>query len=160
MADYQNIILDEKDGVVLITLNNPEIRNPLTEETKSELIAALDAVKNSPSARVLVIGAKGSAFCAGGDVKKVGQKMTHEDIRAVMRKSQQLLLRLVNLDKPVIAAVNGDAFGMGCNLVLATDFAIVSEKAKQLLELFLPEKQTKQKNVITGKDDHERTLRF
>ncbi|MDP2644516.1 MAG: enoyl-CoA hydratase/isomerase family protein [Desulfobacterales bacterium] len=130
MPSYQNIILDEKDGVAVLTLNNPENRNPLTEETKSELISALDDVKNRSSVRVLVIAAKGSAFCAGGDVKKVGQKMTHEDIRAVMQKSQQLLLRIVNLEKPVIAAVNGDAFGMGCNLVLAADFAIASEKAR------------------------------
>ncbi|MBW1800073.1 MAG: enoyl-CoA hydratase [Deltaproteobacteria bacterium] len=130
MANYKNIILEESDGVALLTLNNPENRNPLTEETKVEMIDALDGIGENEGARALVLTGNGPAFCAGGDVKNIGKELTPDDIRAVMEKSQELLLRLVHLEKPVIAAVNGDAFGMGCNLALTADFPVGSEKAR------------------------------
>ncbi|UCF57181.1 MAG: enoyl-CoA hydratase/isomerase family protein [Deltaproteobacteria bacterium] len=130
MNTYENILLEEKRGVAVLTLNKPENRNPLTEETKTEMIAALEAVHASEQMRALVITGQGTAFCAGGDVKKIGKELTPEEIKEVMHKSQQLLRRLINLGKPIIAAVNGDAFGMGCNLALAADFAIASERAK------------------------------
>lgn len=130
MPGYKNIILEEKEQVAVLTLNNPEIRNPLTDETKTEMIAALSEVESREELRALVITGQGAAFCAGGDIKKIGQELTPAEIREVIQKSQQLLKRLLNLPKPVVAAVNGDALGMGCNLVLATDFAIASEKAR------------------------------
>lgn len=130
MPSYKNIVFEEREGVAILTFNNPESRNPLTEETKTEMISALGAVAEADELRALVITGQGAAFCAGGDVKKIGKELTPEDIREVMQKSQQLLKGLINLEKPVIAAVNGDAFGMGCNLVLATDLAIASDKAR------------------------------
>lgn len=130
MATYNNIILEEREGVGIITLNNPESRNPLTEETKDELISALDEVERTDEIRALIVTGRGPAFCAGGDIKKIGTEMTPEETNAVMKKSQNLLWKILNLEKPVIAAVNGDAFGMGCNLALATDFAIASDKAR------------------------------
>jgi 2-(1,2-epoxy-1,2-dihydrophenyl)acetyl-CoA isomerase len=126
---YKNIIVENREGVAILTLNNAESRNPLTEETKDEMLDALDSVKSDRTARALIITGNGSAFCAGGDIKKISIKLTHEETRQVMKKSQRLLLRLVNLEKPVIAAVNGDAFGMGFNLALAADFIVASEKA-------------------------------
>ena len=74
MFNYKNIILEEKDGIAVLWLNNPENRNPLTEEAKSEFISALEYVAQTDELRALVISAKGTAFCAGGDVKKVGQE--------------------------------------------------------------------------------------
>jgi 2-(1,2-epoxy-1,2-dihydrophenyl)acetyl-CoA isomerase len=126
---YKNIILEEKEGVVVLTLNNPESRNPLTEETKEEMISALGEVERA-NQRALIITGRGSAFCAGGDIKKIGSIPTPEETNAVMKKSQELLWKILNLEKPVVAAVNGDALGMGCNLALAADFAIASEKAR------------------------------
>lgn len=130
MASYQNIILKEKGAVSSLILNDPENRNPLTEETKDEMIQALSHVAETDGIRALIITGNGPAFCAGGDIRKVGKELSPQEIREVMTKSQQLLKAIVNLEKPVIAAVNGDAFGMGCNLALATDFAIASEKAR------------------------------
>lgn len=130
MPEYKTIIFEEREGVALLTLNNPRERNPLTEETKGEIFSALGDVEKADGLRAVVITGKGPVFCAGGDVKKINENITPEESREVLQKSQQLLRRLVNLEKPVIAAVNGDAFGMGCNLVLATDFAVVSEKAR------------------------------
>ncbi len=130
MTSYDYIILEEDSGVATITLNNPESRNPLTDETKMEMISALDAIDKNPALRALVITGKGKAFCAGGDIKKIGKVPSEKEIREIMGKSQQLLKKLLGLEKPVIAAVNGDAFGMGCNLALASDFVLASEKAR------------------------------
>jgi len=130
MESYKNIILEEKAGVAVLILNNPESRNPLTEETKTEMLEALVHVAQTDEIRALVMTGRGPAFCAGGDVKKIGQELTSEEKRQVMQKSQQLLRQLINLGKPVVAAVNGDAFGMGCNLALAADFIIASDKAR------------------------------
>jgi 2-(1,2-epoxy-1,2-dihydrophenyl)acetyl-CoA isomerase len=130
MSGYKYIILEEEKGVARIILNNPESRNALTEETKAEVTEALEKVSENGDARALIITARDPAFCAGGDVKNIGKELTPEEIREVMKNSQKLLLTLVNLEKPVIAAVNGDAFGMGCNLALAADFRIVSERAR------------------------------
>jgi 2-(1,2-epoxy-1,2-dihydrophenyl)acetyl-CoA isomerase len=129
MSTYNNIKVENREGVAILTLDNAESRNPLTEETKDEMLEALDGIKNDESSRALIVTANGTAFCAGGDIKKISIKLTHEETKQVMKKSQRLLLSIVNLEKPVIAAVNGDAFGMGFNLALAADFIIASEKA-------------------------------
>jgi 2-(1,2-epoxy-1,2-dihydrophenyl)acetyl-CoA isomerase len=130
MRIYKNILLEIEKGVVILALNNPESRNPLTEETKEEMLVALTEIEGADELRALILTGKGTAFCAGGDMKKIDQELTSEEIRQMMRKSQQLLWKLLNLEKPIVAAVNGDAFGMGCNLVFAADFAIASEKAR------------------------------
>jgi 2-(1,2-epoxy-1,2-dihydrophenyl)acetyl-CoA isomerase len=130
MSDYQNILLEEKGPVCVLTLNRPESRNPLTEETKTEILSALAYVRETEKIRAVIVTGRGAAFCAGGDIKKIGKELTADEIREMMLKSQQLLKKLIGLEKPVIAAVNGDAFGMGCNLALAADFVIASEKAR------------------------------
>jgi 2-(1,2-epoxy-1,2-dihydrophenyl)acetyl-CoA isomerase len=130
MTAYTHILLEEKNGVGVLTLNHPESRNPLTEETKEEMLAALDEMEHADHLRALIITARGASFCAGGDLKKIGQELTPEEITRVMEKSQKLLWKILTLEKPVLAAVNGDAFGMGFNLVLAADFAIASDKAR------------------------------
>ncbi|HLA26591.1 MAG TPA: enoyl-CoA hydratase-related protein [Syntrophales bacterium] len=130
MSDYQTIILEEKGALCVLTLNKPESRNPLTEETKIEIISALDYVEKTQGIRAVIITGRGVAFCAGGDIKNIGRELAPDEIREVMLKSQRLLKKLLGIEKPVIAAVNGDAFGMGFNLALAADFIIASEKAR------------------------------
>ena len=126
MGAYKNILLEKKEDLAVLVLNNPGSRNPLTEKTKEEMIEALAEVDQADEMRALIITGRGTAFCAGGDVKKIGQVLTPQETDKMMRKSQQLLWKLLDLEKPVVAAVNGDAFGMGCNLVLAADFSIAS----------------------------------
>jgi 2-(1,2-epoxy-1,2-dihydrophenyl)acetyl-CoA isomerase len=130
MTAYKNILLGSENGVARLVLNNPESRNAMTEETKEELVAALDEIERDETVRSVVLTGAGTAFCAGGDVKKIGQELTPDEITGVMKNSQRLLWKLLALEKPVVAAVNGDAFGMGCNLVFTADFPIASEKAR------------------------------
>ncbi len=68
MSDYEHIILGEDKSVAVLTLNNPEKRNPLTDETKTEMISALGVVAQNDNIRALVITGPGPALCAGGDV--------------------------------------------------------------------------------------------
>ncbi|MDY6971218.1 MAG: enoyl-CoA hydratase/isomerase family protein [Thermodesulfobacteriota bacterium] len=130
MPAFKNIILEDKEGVAVLTLNNPETRNALTEEMKDEILSALGEVDGAEELRALIITARGPAFCAGGDIKKIGGRLQPEEIRGVMIKSQDLLKRLIDLEKPVVTAVNGDAFGMGFNLVLVSDFAVASDRSR------------------------------
>ena len=66
MGGYKNILFEVREGVAIVTLNNPESRNPLTEETKNEVISVLEEAVSRSEWRALVITAKGAAFCAGG----------------------------------------------------------------------------------------------
>lgn len=130
MGTYRNILFDIQNGVGVLTLNNPESRNPLTEEMKDDLLSGLEEMEHTDEVRAVIITGNGPAFSAGGDVKKIGQELTPEEITGVMKNSQRLLWKLLQLEKPVVAAINGDAFGMGCNLVFTVDFPIASEKAR------------------------------
>ena len=132
MTVYKNILLERENGVARLVLNNPQSRNPMTEETKEELVAALDEIERDDTVRSVVLTGAGTAFCAGGDIKKIGQELNPDEITGVMKNSQRLLRKLLALEKPVVAAVNGDAFGMGCNLVFTADFPIASEKARSI----------------------------
>ena len=113
MTVYKNILLDIHDGVGVLTLNSPQSRNSLTEETKGELLGGLEVMEHTDEVRAVIITGNGPAFSSG-----------------VMKTSQRLLWKLLQLEKPVVAAINGDAFGMGCNLVFTVDFPIASEKAR------------------------------
>ncbi len=130
MTGYRNILLERENSLAWLVLNSVANRNALTEETKQELIAAVDEIERDNAVRAVVITGNGAAFSAGGDVKKIGQELTPEEISGVMKNSQRLLRKLLQLEKPVVAAINGDAFGMGCNLLFAVDFPIASEKAR------------------------------
>ncbi len=72
MSAYKNILLEVQNGVAVLTLNNPESRNPLTEETKDEMLAALGEIEGAGECRALMMTGRGPAFCAGGDIKKIG----------------------------------------------------------------------------------------
>lgn len=136
MSTYNNILFEVIDGIAYITLNRPENRNALTGEMKDELNSAIERVEKDKYIRVLVITGQENVFCAGGDIKKITQGLSPSEIRKLMEKSQVFLRKLVELEKPVIASVNGDAFGMGFNLALAADFIIASERAR-FCEVFI-----------------------
>jgi len=95
---------------------------------RSELMEMFDAAKGDETVRVIVLTGVGKAFCAGGDLKGMGTD-SPEEVANRLSKSHILLRKMVSLEKPVIAAVNGAAAGMGCNLVFASDLAIASEEA-------------------------------
>jgi 2-(1,2-epoxy-1,2-dihydrophenyl)acetyl-CoA isomerase len=125
-----------EDRVAWLTLNRPDALNAWTRQLGEELIAALDDAAANPEARAIVITGAGRAFSSGADLK-AGGMMTPEgkpDVGTPLREVYNpLLLRVRTIAKPVIAAVNGGAVGIGCSLALACDMLIASENAYFLM---------------------------
>jgi 2-(1,2-epoxy-1,2-dihydrophenyl)acetyl-CoA isomerase len=120
------------DGVATLTLNRPEAKNALDPTMADELGECLAAIRADEAVRVLVLAGAGGAFCAGGDVKAMGQggPRTPEQRRAGMARYTRICTELMALDRPVIAAVDGVAYGAGFSLALMCDIVLLSERAR------------------------------
>jgi 2-(1,2-epoxy-1,2-dihydrophenyl)acetyl-CoA isomerase len=124
------VLLDIADGVARLTLNRPAQRNPLTAEMRDAIAAAIATVRDDHEVHALVLTGAGAAFCAGGDLVAMQDPDNAGLVyRERIRKLHRWFPELVNLEKPVIAAVNGAAFGAGLNLALAADFVLASPQA-------------------------------
>lgn len=128
--EYQNIIFEVKEGIGLLTINQPKKLNALNAATVDEIMDVVGRVKADEKIRVLIItGAGDKAFVAGADVSEfvnIGLKEGYD----FTRKGHQMNRGLEWLGIPTIAAVNGLALGGGCELAMACTFRIVSEKAR------------------------------
>lgn len=126
--------LQRHGATAVLTLNRPEQRNALDLELRQAFADAIPQVRDDPSVRAVVINGAGGHFCAGGDMKVMAGSLQGErDIfegRERIRKIHRWFDELVDLEKPVIAAVDGSAFGAGLSLALAADFVIASPRAK------------------------------
>jgi enoyl-CoA hydratase len=127
------ILLRQDRGVVsILTLNRPEKLNALSNELIHTIIKTLDVIELDPKIRVVVITGAGRAFCAGADIAAFQRHMQAGPVDAVthfMRPGQQMTRRVESFLKPIIAAVNGLAFGGGCELVEATHIALAAATA-------------------------------
>lgn len=115
-------------GVLRLRLNGPETLNALDEGVKTALVAALRAAALDREARVLLLTGTGRAFCAGGDVRGMGTRSPAET-NDVLTFGRQITEGIANLQKPVIAAVNGIASGAGFNLALVSDIVLAAPTA-------------------------------
>lgn len=125
-----------EEGVAWVTLNRPAALNAWTRQLGEDLIAALDDAAADPEVRALVITGAGRAFSAGADLKEGGSAGAdgRPDVGTPLREIYNpLILRVRTIPKPVIAAVNGGAVGIGCSLALACDMLIAAESAYFLL---------------------------
>ena len=122
MEEYQDILVEQAaPGVLSITLNRPEARNALRNNTLREIAAALSAAQTDEALRVAVIAGNDRFFAAGADIKemaKLGAIDTLDDIRSSYWRS------IAGFTKPLLAAVNGYALGAGCEMVLHADIVI------------------------------------
>lgn len=126
---YQVLLLKKEDRVGTITLNRPEAMNYLDPAMGQELREALSDLGQDEEIRVIVITGAGRAFCAGGDIKTMQQKKAPHEWMARLESIAAVTKDMLNLPKPIIASVNGHAVGAGCNLALASDLIISSDKA-------------------------------
>lgn len=118
------------DGIALITMNRPQALNAFTSAQLDLLKSALDAVGNDRSVRAAIItGAGDRAFAAGADIKEMAELSPAEAL-AFGRKGHAVTNAIERLPQPVIAAVNGYAFGGGCEIAIACDIRIASENAR------------------------------
>lgn len=129
--DYKNLILEQRERVGLVTINRPQAQNSISIETMHEMGHLLDQVDKDTDLRALVItGAGDTAFVAGGDLKDFRSLDSFQAGRRMSLYMQGILNRFEELDQPVIAAINGYAFGGGCELAVACDFRIAAEGAQ------------------------------
>jgi enoyl-CoA hydratase/3-hydroxyacyl-CoA dehydrogenase len=119
-----------KDGKFgYITMNRPEAMNALNTKVLSDLDRAIDLVKQDEEVGVVIVTGEGGAFVAGADIKEMMEKSPLA-AREFTKYGQHVFKRLEDMEKPVIAAINGYALGGGCELALACDMILASEKAK------------------------------
>ena len=134
-TDTALIDLQVKNGIAMLTLNRPEKRNAMSDDMRAQFIAALERVAADKAIRALILTGAGKGFCAGGDISGMERRMSapageiafngwHRQQR--VHHTQSLLH---TMPKPVIAAVNGAASGLGADTALACDFIIASEWA-------------------------------
>src|SRR6185369_4394349 len=119
--------------VTTITLNRPDKLNAFSGTMREDLLAALRAGADDAEVRVIVITGAGRAFCAGGDVEFMSGLQKSSDVgafRKLLDAGRDIVTAIAEIDKPVIASVNGVAAGAGCNLALACDYRIASDGAK------------------------------
>ena len=120
------------NGVATLTMHRPEARNALDAAMKEAFAALIPQLAADEQVRAIVLTGAGGAFCAGGDLRgmeEVRPRMRTETWRERMREVQPWLRQLLEMDKPVVAAVDGAAFGAGFSLALAADFVLASPRA-------------------------------
>lgn len=123
------ILRSDSNGVCTLTLNRPNVFNSFNQTMAFQLHAALDACAVDGNVRVVVIKGEGKAFCAGQDLAEVIDPEGPEMKNIVGEHYNPIILKIRNLEKPVIAAVNGVAAGAGANIALACDITIAKKSA-------------------------------
>jgi enoyl-CoA hydratase len=127
---YENLLVEVREPIAVLTLNRPKVLNALNAATLRELGAALETLVANPAVRaILLSGAGEKAFAAGADIQELAQVSAVEG-QALAQRGQRLFDRIESCGKPVIACVNGFALGGGCELAMACTFRIASETAK------------------------------
>ena len=133
MTDYTHLRLDRTDdGVAVLTLDNPDQRNAMSEEMTSSWVAAIDELDADRSVRVVVVTGEGSAFCSGGNTAWIASEpeATVDELRERMLPFYRAWLSIRRLEVPTIAAVNGAAIGAGLCLALACDIRYAAAGAR------------------------------
>src|SRR5581483_2058453 len=142
MADTQSLVFRVENGVGWVVLNRPEARNAMNAEMREAYLAALARCGEGPEIRAVVLTGTGKGFCTGADLS--GSRAAtgaagppHPGAtRDAMRPSQRVIRALWDLEKPVVAAVNGVAAGLGAHLAYACDLVVAAEDAR-FIEVFV-----------------------
>lgn len=138
MSPEGSVLYDAVDGVAVVTLNEAERYNPLTESLQAGLLHAMDRVRQDTSVRAMLLTARGRAFCSGADLKDFSRRageMTEGDSlgryagRMMEDTGNPIVLGLATLPVPVVCAVNGVAAGGGFGIALAADIVIAARSA-------------------------------
>ena len=124
-----NVNYELRDAVAVITLDRPDKMNALTVEMREALGSHFETAGRDPAVRAVLLRAAGKAFCASGDVSKMGD-FTAASGQRLLKLAQRMVRNLANIEKPVVAAVRGATAGIGWSMALACDAVLASETAR------------------------------
>jgi enoyl-CoA hydratase/carnithine racemase len=137
MSDEARLLVRQEGKILVLTLNRPESLNAMGDGLPQQLMEGLERADTDPDVSVVVLTGAGRAFCAGGDVKAMYRSRVQGDgdgrpqMSAQNVHSQGAIPKAIRaLSKPVVAAVNGDAAGAGCDIALSCDLRIASDRAR------------------------------
>ncbi len=125
--EYQNIIFSREAHTGIIQLNRPKVVNALSFDLMGELVDALEAFDKDEEVRAVVLAGNANAFSAGADLKEIAEATSQD---AKVREKFRLWERIKAVKKPIIAAVEGFAFGGGCELAMSCDIIVAGETAR------------------------------
>lgn len=128
IENLQNLKVEIKEKVCVVTINRPKALNALNNDTLKELSQVVDAIEENEEILGVIITGEGKAFVAGADIRQM-QDYKSEEGRKYAGYAQGIFDKIEGLEKPVIAAVNGYALGGGCELAMSCDIRIASERA-------------------------------
>jgi len=130
-STYQHLLVEKKDGVALLTMNRPEVLNATNFRLHNELSRIWLDLGADPEVRAAVITGSGNAFSAGGDFEMIEKTIGNaEAVASTMQEAGDIVHNMINLDKPVVSAINGVAVGAGLAVALLADISIASENAR------------------------------
>jgi 2-(1,2-epoxy-1,2-dihydrophenyl)acetyl-CoA isomerase len=128
----ETVVTTQLGAVAVIELNRPDAMNAVNTQMRGELYTALDKAARDPAIGAVVLTGSGKSFCSGADLKAAAKnpdQSTRRTARTLLHDFQPILECITRLDKPVIAAVNGGAIGVGMSFALACDFLVMAENA-------------------------------
>lgn len=126
---YRFIRIEQQERVAILKLNRPEALNALNSEVLKELYLAVDELEEDVNVHIIIITGEGKAFVAGADISEM-KDLDAEEGRKFGNLGQKVFRKIDQMEKPVIAAVNGFALGGGCELAMCCDMRVASKKAK------------------------------
>ncbi|MCL2493041.1 MAG: enoyl-CoA hydratase-related protein [Clostridiales bacterium] len=129
MKTYKTLLFEQNGATGVVKVNRPDALNALNAEVLTELASIFDEIARDNSVGAVILTGEGRSFVAGADIAAM-REMSALEGRAFMLKGQAVMQQIETLPKPVIAAVNGFALGGGCELAMACDIRLASEKAK------------------------------
>lgn len=130
MTTFNRILFEKRpSGIAFIRINNPENRNALDVPLRKEMTRALEAAGTDTEVRVIILAGVGDHFCAGGDIKSMGD-FTPQQARQRMKLGHESIRLIQNIEKPVIAMVHGYAAGAGMNITLACDLVFAADDTR------------------------------
>lgn len=125
---YQHIIVKKEDQILCLTLNRPDRLNAVTSALHTELTDIFADIRKDDDVKVVTLTGAGAGFCAGADLKE--PIVDKAALNRVFVEARELILNILEIDKPIISGVNGAAAGLGATLALFADIVIASDRAK------------------------------